>query len=575
MTRQARAVGFRKGLGSLALVVLAGVMATGCSRKSGADPVQSFETDFLTVLFEQRPTLASSRGVHQYDGRLEDFSELGISQYTAALQAYRARLQTVLAQTRSPEALAYARWAQAWIDDQLQQFGETAIWRSRPELYLLGPMAALSRLRYCTHAVPRERLGGAVSILSEMPAMLAALRGNLTSLSEPRRQYAQALIGVFLQTLDADLASWAKEAGGVDVELLEQFRAASAVTQRALRETQDWLQRQPPGSAEAERAGQQELTSWLRRMSGLEWTYDQYRSWASARFEQSRTSFLQLAAPAGQSLAEAVRDLLKDPLEPREQLSQAAAALARLQQFLEAHDVLPDRLAVQPLYQQASLLALHSATTLCVYPGPLAPREVPPVWLTVPSGNGLAVHSIPWAVTRDGVELRVIGELLPGRYYLERELARSPWRIAKALPCPVTTAGWSAYVVTRLLEAGYGSQSKRLSLLAAFLQMLDDARWLAALEYHGRGQPLPAVVSWFEQNVGLPPAAAQEEARRVALDYSVAGAGLGRALMDQARERYLQGGRRTLKDFHRVFLDHAALPVGLLEGLLESTRESR
>ena len=549
-------------LGALVLAVI----APGCRRSAASDPLGLFEEDFFPVLFEHRPTLGASCGLHRYDGRLDDLSPLEIGNRVSDLNSFLGRLQRLEQLKLTALDSACVRQAEAWIRAEIQRVSEHGIWRTHPEAYFELAIGELARLKEAAYATPAQRLGAVVGLLNELPGLLAAMRGNVGSVTPEGQERALQLARKLHAALQGELADWAREAAGVDVALIEEYRAAASQAGKELELAIDWLNQRALEPSRANALGPR-FEPWLRQELGVEMPLEELEKLAAASFQASARRYSKGVAagrpselkPTGQSPKPAA------PLSPAERMAEARRALGQVTASGLVQRLFPDAEPPVPAWRLTrTTLVIDGRPVFCLLPGPLAPHEEPPVWLTPTEFHDTA----PWAGTLAGVRLQLVRDLYPGSWYWERQLTRQRRMIPKVMACPVMKAGWPLYVVELLVGENYWATEPEVARAAALHLMLADAMWFGALKFHRGHWTLQQLVEWLHTSVELEADTARSQAVLIARQPQVMLPGLGRALILQLWERYRSSTHRSRADFHSALITHAGLRIRDLERLI-------
>ncbi len=178
-----RALGRRWHLAACALVfapLLAGA-ATRTGGTAAADQAFAHLADqyFDVFYLPNNPTAATSYGIHEYDGKLEDFSRAGIDAEVKALKSWEVRVGAV-----DPASLSlFVRGDRDLVLNNIRSSLLTlqAIrpWEKNPDFYSSGITSSAFTLMERRFAPPETRLRDLISRERQMPGALQAARANL------------------------------------------------------------------------------------------------------------------------------------------------------------------------------------------------------------------------------------------------------------------------------------------------------------------------------------------------------------------------------------------------------------
>src|ERR1700736_6502425 len=143
-------------------------------------PDQEYEAvaeDFIKGYFAARPLLGTSIGMHEYDGKITDYSRLALDAELFRLKKYEDRLQkfelTKLSQRQSIDL----RILQAGICKEIFQREAMAIFERDPMVYARAADVNIYIKR--NFAPLEDRVHNIVAIESQVPNILIAAKTNL------------------------------------------------------------------------------------------------------------------------------------------------------------------------------------------------------------------------------------------------------------------------------------------------------------------------------------------------------------------------------------------------------------
>lgn len=480
--------------------------------------VDSLAEELLAIEVQAQPVFGTWLGAHAGDDRLDDVRLDIQAQRAARLRALVERLR----QIPDGELDAVHR-----IDRQL--LGE----RIAVELFELVELRPLERspLFYAElvaqgldellahDAEPLvDQLRPLTARLWKVRPLLDEARRNLrptTSELQTRRasellQTTQSFIAEVLPKLVAPIA---------EGKQLDDFRAASADAARALDDFAGWLQRELAPRVRGELSlGRERYLQKLMIHTGIESPPEQLLFLADAELREAKRHLDEAtrALQGTRAAADVPRLLEEDHPKADELMTFADAMLQQLVVDLRQKDLLLLSDAEKP-----ALVEMPPERWGLVQPrvsGLLESRPRPPVLLLDPVDKRWpdkrkiehlrALHrGALWLALADGV----------ARIVLQERSRRAPTTSQKLRQAPTLVAGWSPFLVQRLVALMPPSEA-RLRWVEARQSMIWSVRLIAALRFHALGQRLDDIVRLFSDELGLDEYQARREAERVALD---------------------------------------------------------
>src|SRR5437016_1971666 len=224
--------------------LLAVVSVGGCrqSREAQGGPMSQFVDQYFDAYLEWNPSSATSFGFHQYDDRLEDYSAAAFQKRIGKSKQLQSRIASLPA-TRTPDEAIDAGILDDQIRAELLDLETLQTWRHNPMNYVSLPGGAIDNLMKRNFAPPAERLRSVVARLKAVPPMIAAMKQNV---DDPPHEFtdlafriAHGSVGFF----KASVANWAKDAGGNDTSVLQEFNTANDAAANSLEDAAGWLEK--------------------------------------------------------------------------------------------------------------------------------------------------------------------------------------------------------------------------------------------------------------------------------------------------------------------------------------------
>ena len=221
----------------LALAAVALLSLAGCNQN--ASRWADFQNAFIERAFEIDPTFGAGQGRHEYDGRLPDWSETGLT--TAETFLRESITQAEAMRGLNPEQtfqrdylVAVARGQLFWLDTADQPHTNPAYYMGAlsPSMYVARPYAAAD-----------VRLRAYIQYLRAVPAAAQQIRANLrTPMPLTFVNYGRASFGGLADYYQGD--GKAAFAEVTDATLQSQLTEASNAASTAMRELSDWVEAQ-------------------------------------------------------------------------------------------------------------------------------------------------------------------------------------------------------------------------------------------------------------------------------------------------------------------------------------------
>ena len=537
------------------------------------------------------PTAGSRIGLHEYDGRLPDFSGGHIRRRVEELHQTLAQLSALPSDPASNGIADH----EARMDQLNRSLLELFL---RRELFNLEEMRTLEtnpqrQVGYIgvgsyvqrDYAPLPDRLRSATSALRQVPDFLATLDTlTETELGEPVRDMAVRAYRGMASFYETGLSDAAEQCAAIAPDVAAEFNAAREAASAAVSEFAERLasRKVRPDFAIGSRLYQRMLSVGEAADTPL----SDVLSIGQANLEQNLRRLdeaaarvlSQLGAP-GKSVREAVAMVSASHPTAESLIPETRDMLEDIRQALIDHDIigLPSEERCQvtetPSYMRYAFAAMDSpggleqvATEAFYYVTPVEPDWTPrqqEEWLSNFNYHTLKVISIH--------------EVYPGHYvhnlhnrYGHTQHGRELSLINRVATSYAFTEGWAHYTEEMMLETEYGRDNPALWLTQLLEALVRNCRYLCSLGMHTQGMTLDEATRFFQAHAYMEEHPAYQEAIRGTFDPGYLNYTLGKLMLLKLRQdwRRQEGPAYTLRRFHDDALSWGAPPVPLLRAAM-------
>lgn len=533
------------------------------------EPLPHFVDDYLSFLYEARPTAATFDGVHTHDDLLEDFARGQIERQRRDLGGFARRLAAIRAESLNPAQRLDRAMLESDIRARLLEIEQTRNVERNPQLYADTLATSLASQVLFQYAPISERARRIVSKLRQVPALITAARANV---KEPPGLFVKTALETLrglLTFLDVDLP---RACGAIDdLSLLGDLADASTEASKAIADYVEYLDKEVAPKARASfRLGESLFAQKLHTDEGIDVPLPQLLDIGMRELRSTQEAFRTAAGKIGGKNGdpdEAWRKLKESHPAAGQLVNEAASQVKALKTFLERENVIsmPDQealvIAPTPPFYRWTFASIWS-------PGPFETKPVPayyyltdvdPAWTDDRQKQHLRDFNQPtlWAIS--------MHEAYPGHYLHFQHLRRVESRLRKStLVAPLSVIeGWAHYAEQMAVEAGFAKPEIRLGQLAESLVRL--ARLIVAIRLHADDWSVEQGMRFFRDEAFLEEASARREAERGTFDPSYGVYALGKLALLKLRADYKaeQGKAFSLRGFHDAFHGNGVLPLGL------------
>ncbi len=545
---------------TLAAAATALFVLAGCA-PSASSAWPQFQNRFVERSFALDPAFAAYQGRHEFDGRLPDWSQQGLTEEIAFLKAAIAEAQafSALNQQQSFERdylVAVARGNLFWLETADQPHTNPAFYMGSldPSVYVTRPYAGAD-----------VRLRAYITYLKAIPQAATHIRANLrTPMPLTFVDYGKAAFGGLAEYYQGD--GKAAFASVDDAALQAELNNASNAAAAAMTGLSNWIETQRRSATQDFALGAERFSQMLRDTEMVDLPLAELEAIGRADLERNQQALTKACARYAPraSLATCMARANADKPDGGA-VAGARAQLAGLRAFIVAHDLVTIPGDEQALVEESPPYARQNFAYIDI-PGPYE-TNLPSVYYISPPDP-----SWPAAVQADFVpgetELLFVSahEVWPGHFLNFLHANRSELQFGRVFVGYAFAEGWAHYTEEMMWEAGLGEGDPRVHIGQISNALRRDCRFLSAIGMHTANMSVAQSRQMFVEQCYQDEGNARQQAARGTYDPAYLNYTLGKLLIRRLREDWTaaRGGRAAWRDFHDGFLSSGGPPIPLV-----------
>src|SRR5437879_4745541 len=542
--------------------------------------------EYIKGYFAARPLQGTGLGLHEYDGKITDYSRLALDAELSRLRRFDDRLKKFDPDKLSQRQSIDLRILQAAIKKELFQMQDMSIFERNPMVYARAADVNVYLKR--NFAPLEDRVRSIVAIESQVPNIVIAAKTNLGDVLP--RPYVELAIQIakgssdFLKkNLVAAIADLKDER--VRVEFQEANRKAAA----ALTDYAAWLERDKLPRASPDFAlGTEKFQRLLAETELVDLPPEKILEIGMTQLKAEQNSFALAAKKIdpGKSPGEVFKQIQSEHPTPESLLPDIGKNLEQIRKYVAGHHLvtIPSevraRVKETPQYRRATSFASMDT------PGPFERRATEAYYYVTPT-------EIEWpqkqkeewltAFNYYNADIVSIHEVYPGHYVQFLRLNASPaTKVEKIFGSYAFIEGWAHYCEKMMIDEGYGSpigatpteedvkRAAKYRMAQADEAMLRLCRLCVAIKMHTQKMSVDEATKFFQDNCYYEEKPARQEAIRGTFDPGYLHYTLGKLQILKLRDDYKaqQGDDFSLQKFHNELLNHGMPPIRLLREIM-------
>jgi uncharacterized protein (DUF885 family) len=549
-------------------------LISSMSHATPSSPAQSafdkLVDDYFDFYFQFHPTAGTQAGLHQYDGKLEDFSHSAMDAEIAGALKFQKLFNSIASHELSQESAGDLEVLSSSIQARLQELQSIQMWRKDPNVYIDDPGSAIFLLMTRNFAPPADRLRSVISLEREIPRVLGEARQNV---SNPPRVYTE----VALQQMPDNIAFFQHDVPEAfravqDPKLLAEFKASNAAAAEALSKYQDFMRNDLlPASHGDFRLGPEKFRKKLLYDEMVDIPVDRLLEIGFADLRRNQQQFKEVAAQIDphRSPTAVLGDLRKDHPPAKQLLQTFRDTLGGLRSFIEQQKIITIPSKVPPIVEETPPFARALSTASMDTPGAYETKATEAMFnVTLPESDWKPEKVEQWmqGFNRGTIVSTAIHEVYPGHYTQFLWVQAAPSKTRKLLYNNSNAEGWAHYTEQMMLDEGYGNHDPKLRLGQLLDALLRNCRFIVGIEMHTGKMTLEQGREFFVKEGFQVPPVAEVEAKRATSDPTYLYYNLGKLQILKLREDYrkLQGDKFTLQEFHDTFMRQGSVPMKII-----------
>jgi len=577
---------FRKTL-SFALVLL--TLCLGAAAFAAQTEDTEYEAravDYINTYLAAHPLQGTALGLHEYDGKITDYSRLSLD---AELHRLR-RFDDVLAKFDPAKLSARQsidlRILQAAVKKDLFEMQDMSIFERNPMVY--AGAADVNVYIKRNFAPLDDRVRSLAAIESQIPNILIAARTNLNeTLPKPFVELAIQIARGSADFLKKDLV--AAVSGVKDEQVRVAFQEANRKAASALNDYAAWLEREKLPKASLDFAlGEEKFRRFLAQTELVDLPPEKILEIGMAQLKAEQDAFAEDAKKIdpNKSPIEVFKQIQSEHPAPEKLIPDVAKDLDNIRKYvLNRHLVsIPSdvRAKVKETPQYLRATSFASMDT----PGPFEKRANEAYYYVTPTEHDWPEKQKQEWLTAFNYytsDITSIHEAYPGHYVQFLHLNASPAsRVEKIFGSYAFIEGWAHYCEKMMLDEGFGSptnsspseeeikRAAKYRMAQADEALLRLCRLCVSIKMHTQNMSLDEATKFFQDNCYYEEKPARQEAIRGTFDPGYLNYTLGKLQILKLRDDYKaqQGDDFSLQKFHNELLNHGMLPIRLLREIM-------
>jgi uncharacterized protein (DUF885 family) len=571
---------------ALALILLTISMPTAFAAETQDAEYEAVAEEYIKGYLAAHPLEGTALGLHEYDGKITDYSRLALDAELSRLRRFDDRLSKFDPAKLSPRQSIDLRILQAAVKKDLFEMQDMSVFERNPMVYARAADVNVYIKR--NFAPLEDRVRSLVAIESQIPNILIAARTNLNEVvPKPYVELAIQIARGSADFLKKDLV--AAVSGLKDQQLRVAFQEVNRKAANALNDYATWLEREKLPKANLEFAlGEEKFRRFLAQTELVDIPPQKILEIGMAQLKAEQDAFAEAAKKIDPNKPpiEVFKQIQSEHPTAENLIPDVAKDLDKIRKYVLNRRLvsIPSEVRAKvketPQYLRATSFASMDT------PGPFEKRANEAYYYVTPTEKEWPEkQKQEWLTafnyfTSDVVSIH---EAYPGHYVQFLHLNASPAsKVEKIFGSYAFVEGWAHYCEKMMLDEGYGTatsstpseedvkRAAKYRMAQADEALLRLCRLCVSIKMHTQGMSIEEATKFFRDNCYYEEKPARQEAMRGTFDPGYLNYTLGKLEILKLRDDYKaqEGDNFSLQKFHNELLKHGMPQIRLLREIM-------
>src|SRR5438105_7359802 len=542
--------------------------------------------EYIKTYLAAHPLEGTALGLHEYDGKMTDYSRLALDAELSRLRRFDDRLSKFDQGKLGPRQSIDLRILQAAVKKNLFEMQEMSVFERNPMVYARAADVNVYIKR--NFAPLEDRVRSLVAIESQIPNILIAARTNLDDVIP--KPYVELAIQIAKGSADVLKTDLVAAVGTLkDEQLRVAFHEANRKAANALNDYAAWLEREKLPKASMDFAlGEEKFRRFLAQTELVDLPPQKILEIGLEQLKAEQTAFAEAAKKIdpNKSPIEVFKQIQSEHPTPQNLIPDVAKDLDKIRKYVLTRRLVSIPSDVRAKVKETPQYLRATSFASMDTPGPFEKRANEAYYyVTLTKNDWPEKQKEEWLTafnyyTSDVVSIH---EAYPGHYVQFLCLNASPAsKVEKIFGSYAFVEGWAHYCEKMMLDEGYGSSTNstpseddvkraaKYRMAQADEALLRLCRLYVSIKMHTQKMSLDEATKFFRDNCYYEEKPARQEAMRGTFDPGYLNYTLGKLQILKLRDDYKaqQGDDFSLQKFHNELLNHGMPPVRLLREIM-------
>ena len=531
---------------------------------SGNAKWDAYVEQFLKDYFDANPQFGAYQGKHEYDGKLADWSEVGLKKEISRLKGAR---EDAL-EFNDKDLDDRQRFERDYL---ISQIDKDLFWRETADQPHLNPAwysDSIDPDMYVSreYAPLETRIKAYTAYAKSVPAAIGQIKANM------KLPMAMNLIKIGRQTIGGLADFYAKDVVKVfepvkDEASQKDFKEANDAAVKAVKDFDAWLGEQEKSATNDFALGPDKFKAMLKQTEGVDIDLGQLEEIGKKDLQRNLDAVKQECdkyAP-GKTLIECSNQASAHKAEGKDVVTAATAQLGDLRKFIQDKDVVTipgteeAKVAQAPPYKAWNFAYIN-------IPGPYETGLPSTYYVSPPDPKWDKKKQEEYIPGKGSLLFTSVHEVYPGHFVQFLHANRAKSKFGQVFVGYAFAEGWAHYCEEMMYDEGLGAGDAEMHIGQLQEALLRDVRFLSAIGMHTKAMTVDESKKMFIEQGLRSEGEAEQQSARGTFDPAYLNYTMGKLMIRKLRDDWCasRGGKTAWKQFHDQFLSYGGPPIPLV-----------
>ena len=542
--------------------------------------------EYIKGYFASHPLQGTALGLHEYDGKITDYSRLALDAELSRLRRFDDRLTKFDPSKLSPRQSFDLKILQTAIKKELFQIQDMSVFERNPMVYARAADVNVYVQR--NFAPLEDRVRSLTAIESQVPNILIAARTNLNDVLP--KPYVELAIQIAKGSSDFLKKNLVEAIAALkDERIRAEFLDSNRKAANALADYAAWLEREKLPKASSDFAlGEEKYRRLLAQTELVDLPPDKILEIGMEQLKAEQEAFADAAKKIdpNKPAIEVFKQIQSEHPTPENLIPDVGKDLDKIRKYVSSHHLVTIPSDVRPRVKETPQYSRATSFASMDTPGPFERRATEAYYYVTPTESDWPEKQKEEWLTAFNYytsDIVSIHEAYPGHYVQFLRLNASPAsRVEKIFGSYAFVEGWAHYCEKMMIDEGYGTaggttpteedtkRAAKYRMAQADEALLRLCRLCVSIKMHTQNMSIDEATKFFQENCYYEGKPARSEAMRGTFDPGYLNYTLGKLQILKLRDDYKaqQGDEFSLQKFHNELLNHGMPAVRLLREIM-------